>query len=425
MMIAPSRSDGKRVAIVGNMNNNGFALLRYLRDLGADAWLLPFSTDGVGNLAHFAPQNDTWDFDKWSAWIQQLEVPNTSMALLGVHGTLWRPDRRRSINRQLSAFDHFIGSGVAPGLFHTLGRRLDVFAPYGMGIELYGHIEFVHRRQDSVARYMSLGVTRWYQAQGIRETLCCLNAEMSLTKASFDSIGKPFERLAYPMVYNREVAPSQPPAYLVEAIRRMREAELSMFCAARLLWVPDPQINGRTWSSQTKNSDWMFRGLAQFMTQQPGARVVLAVVEYGPDVEASRQLVHDLGLETNVLWLPKMPRREIMLLLDAAHIGIGEFYQDAGVIWGGTGWETLAAGRPLMQSFNFTADGFKAEFGHAPPPVLGVSSAEDLACQIARMHADPVTRQRIGSESLSWFNRNNGIGLAARWLQRATGRAAT
>lgn len=422
MAAGGASAGGGSVAIVGNMNNNGFALLRYLRDLGADAWLLPFNTDGAGNLAHFIPENDTWAFDRWRPWIRPLDVANTSMALLGTDGTLWRPGRRRALNRQLAAYDHFIGSGVAPALFHTLGRRLDVFAPYGMGIELYGHIEFMHRRLKSPARYLSRGIIRHCQAEGIRAARHCLNAEMSLTKASFDAIGKPFERLAYPMLYNREPAPSQPPAHLAEAIARLRGAELSMFCCARLLWVPDPLLKAGAWNRQSKNSDWIFRGLARFLKQQPEARVVLAVVQYGPDVEASQGLVHDLGLDAHVLWLPKMARREIMVLLAAAHVGIGEFYRDPGVIWGGTGWETLAAGRPLMQSFNFTAEGFEAAFGHPPPPILDVGSVDDVARHIAQMHTDAAARRHMGQASLAWFNRHNGIGMAARWLQRATGR---
>lgn len=413
-----------KIAIVGNMNNNGFALLRYLRDLGADAWLLPFNTDGVGNLAHFAPENDTWQFDNWCRWIRPMDVPNTSMALLGSGGTLWRPYRRNALNQHLAAYDRFIGSGVAPALFYTLGRRLDVFAPYSIGIELYGNRGFMDQRLATPVRYLTRRIVQHFQAKGIRATRHCLNAEMSLTKDSFEAIGKPFERLAYPMLYNREVVSAQPSARLAETIARLRSAELSMFCCARLLWVRDPAIKESVWSSQSKNSDWMFRGLAQFLKRRPLARVVLAVVQYGPDTEQSQRLVHELGLANHVLWLPKMPRREIMLLLKAAHIGIGEFYRDPGVIWGGTGWETLAAGRPLMQSFNFTTLGFEAEFGHPPPPILDVSSADDVARHIEQMYVDPAARQRMSQASLDWFNRNNGIGLAGRWLQRAIGRGA-
>ena len=37
-----------KIAILGNMNNNGFSLLRYLLDLNQDADLLLFKDDEIG-----------------------------------------------------------------------------------------------------------------------------------------------------------------------------------------------------------------------------------------------------------------------------------------------------------------------------------------------------------------------------------------
>lgn len=415
--------DGK-IAIIGNMNNNGFAIMRYMRDLGADAYLLPFSTDGQGNLAHFVPEADTWQPGLWQDYIRPLFVPNTTAALFSRHGVMFSRVQCRRLENALQSYAHLVGSGIAPALVGAIDRRLDVYFPYSTGVEFYGGIDFKERMRSSLVRRLVYGWLRRQQARGILAARHCLNAEMSLTRQSLEAMGRQFERLAIPAVYNAEAMPTQPPTHLEPAIRRLATAELALFCCARQLWRRDPDFGEREWQSYTKNSDWMFRGLATFVERHPHARVVLAVVEYGPDVEASRELVHALGLEEYVLWLPKMPRREIMLLLNAAHVGIGEFYRDPGVIWGGTGWETLAAGRPLMQSFNFTAEGFEVEFGHAPPPILDVTCAEDVAQHMARMYADTEACRRIGRESLAWFNRNNGIGLAARWLQRATGQGA-
>lgn len=417
-MSSQQPSGGRKVAIVGNMNNSGFALLRYFRDLGADAYLLPYASDGHGNVSHFSPEADTWHPDRWGSFIRPLDVPNTSRALLGANGTLWSRRARAKLNADLSEYVHFVGSGMAPALFQTLGRQLDIYFPYGTGIEFYGDIEFNRQMHRSMLRRCSHAVIRHLQARGIRSTRHCLNAEMSLTKASFDRIGKSFERLAIPAVYNAEHLPDFVPEGLTSAVARMRASDLSMFCCARLLWVRDPLFGESAWQSFTKNSDWMFQGLAQFLRQHPGSRPLLAVVEYGPDVEASKQLVRDLGLQDHVMWLPMMPRREIMLLLEAADVGIGEFYRDPGVIWGGTGWEILAAGRPLVQSFNFSVEGFTAEFGHAPPPILDVSSVDGLARHLEALYVDPVGRRRIGQQSLAWFNQFNGISLARRWLAR-------
>ena len=52
-----------KIALIGNMNNNNFALMRYFRILGADAHLLLYSNDGKGELSHFKPECDTWDIE--------------------------------------------------------------------------------------------------------------------------------------------------------------------------------------------------------------------------------------------------------------------------------------------------------------------------------------------------------------------------
>ena len=53
-----------KIAFVGNMNNNNFAIMRYFRDLGADAHLVLWADDGRGPLEHFVPENDTWEIDR-------------------------------------------------------------------------------------------------------------------------------------------------------------------------------------------------------------------------------------------------------------------------------------------------------------------------------------------------------------------------
>ena len=53
-----------KIALIGNLNNNHFSLMRYLRDLGFDTYLLLYMEDGKGTNAHFIPENDSWNIDK-------------------------------------------------------------------------------------------------------------------------------------------------------------------------------------------------------------------------------------------------------------------------------------------------------------------------------------------------------------------------
>ena len=81
-----------KVALVGNMNNNNFALLRYLRDLGVDAHLLLFDNE----IGHFVPEHDTWQLAKWQPFIHALPFGNNPRHLLLKSGALIRGSRASS-----------------------------------------------------------------------------------------------------------------------------------------------------------------------------------------------------------------------------------------------------------------------------------------------------------------------------------------
>ena len=410
----------ERIGIIGNMNNNGFAIMRYFRDLGVDAHLLPFSTDSIHNLEHFRPEADTWNIDYWRKYIHALPIPNTSEAVFGKPKRLIRPPSQKLLSDCFKGYSHLIGSGISPAVLQRINRSLDVFFPYGIGIEFYGDIEFKNRRNISVAHRLFYNRLMALQGTGIKQAKYCFNAELSLTKKSFEHIGKQFECLSIPMVYNREeYEVANLSDHAKRAIKAFRAADLSLFSCARQLWVNDRGMSSDDWKMHTKNSDWLIRGLGAFVNDNPDANILLGLVDYGPDVSATKSLISQLGLEENIIWLPKMMRKEILCLLANVKIGVGEFYTTRGTIWGGTGWEVLSSGRPLMQSFNFTKEEFLDNFGYLPPPILDVKSPEDVTKHLETLYQQPKQLNALGVASESWFNKNAGIGLAQQWLDTA------
>ena len=408
---------GLRIAVIGNMNNNGFTIMRYFRDLGFNAYLLPYSTDGTGNLSHFLPEADTWDIDRWKSYILPLDIPNSSRGILhAILSNVWPNKLKKDL---LLKYDFFIGSGATPAIFEALKLKLDIFYPYGVGIEFYGDLEFHKKRKSSLLRGIVNGYIRRLQSKGIRNTRHCINPEMSITKDSFEKIGRSFLQLSVPVVYNREKntqAVLRP--HISAVIKHMKSYELSIFSCSRLRWDKSTLKSeiGENWKSASKNNDWLFIGLAQFIRENPKARPLLICIEYGPDVEVTKKLIGDLGISQNVIWLPILQRREIMLLLQTCDIGVGEFRSDPGILWGGTGWEVLSCGKPLLQSFNFSDASFESEFGYPPPFVLDVKSYQDVAIHLNTLYNDADRFDAITKRVSDWFERYNGIGLAKQWL---------
>lgn len=408
-----------KIALIGNMNNNGFSLLRYFRDLGADAHLFPFNNDGSGSLAHFAPEADSWDIERWQSYIHPLGVDDALSTISGWPKQLRPPPSARSIRDRLAGYDRIVGSGIAPALMRRAGLTLDIFYPYATGIEYIGVPDDlgVADRAGPLKRIM-LNYVRRAQIAGVKRARYCINAELSLTKQKLEEIGKPFQPWAIPMVYYAE-----PPAnallsdQLSGLLRRVRAFDFKIFSHARLMWNRDPALSAADWEIYDKHNDWLIRGFADFKRRNPAASAALVLVEYGPDLPAARALCRELGIEEAVVWLPKMSRKELFLFLSACDVGVGEFVVHDGALWGGTAWEVLAAGKPLLQSFCFTDDGYERQFGHPPPPMLRVGAPGDVVTRLEDIHRDAAARARMGLESRDWFNRYNGIALAGKWLK--------
>ena len=127
-------------------------------------------------------------------------------------------------------------------------------------------------------------------------------------------------------------------------------------------------------------------------------------------------LAEELGIARFIIWLPLMFRKEIMWLLDKVDVGVGEFYDCHGMIWGGTGWEVMAAGRPLVQGFNFEEGEFASTFGYEEPPFLKVRDQQDVLRHLTCLLDDSAYAEQVGLDCRKWFNTHNGTALAMKWL---------
>jgi glycosyltransferase involved in cell wall biosynthesis len=430
-----------KIAFVGNLNNNNFAMMRYFRDLGADAHLLLNSDDGQGTLSHFKPECDTWEIDRWRPFIHPTSIPNAPIAgldlplswlmsgrafvrsQLGAQEGWVPPVSRRQIRAAYAGYDRLVGSGITPAALHRAGRPLDLFYPYAMGVEYLRTGEFTAHFDDrGVGRASLYRAIARRQAAGIRSARHVVNAEASVTEDVLREIGVTPVRMAIPMVYNGNSGPrTEPNDQLKAALTAIDRSDFTVMHHARMMWKRRKGFTAESWARENKNSDWLLRAFARLSAERPAQRPLLLLVEYGPDVEATRRLAQELGITDQIHWLPKMHRREIMFLLSKVSVACGEYYQVPRMIWGGTGWEALASGRPLLQGFNFAPGEFNSIYGYPPPPLLPVSNETDVYRHLLDMADNPGARAEMGTQAAAWFERYNGRGLAKQWLDLLTG----
>lgn len=384
-----------KVAVIGNMNNNHFALMRHLRDLSVDAELLMYQNEPL----HFHPQEDTWHWQRWAPFVKSLPVTNG-----GADALFGKPNK---IAQCLEGYDAFIGNGISPVLFARMRKRLQVFIPYGDGVEfIIEHVfRWRHPRSTLISLYRKVAMERALQS----------SVDVIITANVHPHSMNTYRRLRVdplllpiPMLYPEPVPPVEQVPHLAKYIKRMRESDLVVFSHVAHIWknLPVPHYMGGV----GKRNNWLVEGFARFVKTTPRTTALLCLTDYGRDVPQTRQLIADLGIENHVLWLPQMSRREIMCLLPNADIGGSEF---AGMYWGGCGWEFLASGTPMLHQLHDAESYARPDM--PLPPFFNVNSPEEIA-EVLRAN-DRKTLREIGGSCKRWFDTYQGPTLAKKYVE--------
>lgn len=411
-------------------------MLRYFRDLGYDSDLLLFSNDGHGNSDHFRPECDTWDIKKWSAHILQTSISDDPASMFGfpmayflsarsiIRSMLDRnqpayfPVTRNKIKSTYSGYTHIVASGTSPAILQRSGITLSIFFPYSAGIEWLGDPVFVQKKKSKnpLTRIIVNKVIE-KQSKAIQQATSVIYADKSLTEEAFKKINVAPISLMCPMVYNREILPDKLEDELINRLyQRILQSDFSALSHTRHKWVQPAGISVAEWKTQDKNNDWSILGFAELLRQGIVKKPLLILFEYGEDAHHSKKLCEELNISEYVIWMPKLDRKTIMWIISKVDVGIGEFYELPNMLFGGTGYEVLASGKPLIQGFNFSEEEFSDMYKISYPPLLAVTKPEDVIRHLITIAHSPEIKLKIGSDSRKWFDRYCGIELAKQWL---------
>jgi glycosyltransferase involved in cell wall biosynthesis len=396
-----------RVAIIGNMNNAGFALARYLRDRGFDADLLLYENE----QEHFHPSSDTYDLDymrytrrlSWGAQTRFLKTPAAQ------------------VRRDLAGYEALIGCGMAPALLWKAGMALDIFIPYGWDLWEYPRYRFgpptwiaktwpaVFAQRRGIGRAAVFHMTptndlyegQWRRLAG--ESQRWTEASPVIHGPTYDA-----DRLD-------QMLPRTHWGQEFKAIRA--EAELMVVSHARHVWKIDPS------KPAAKGTHKLLEGWARFRAANPRIEARLVTMEYGQDVGASKELTRELGISDSVVWMPQMSRKDVMVGLLLADIVCGEFqnsWMAAGVFY-----EALVAAKPLMthRIDSLYQDDFPELY-----PVMNAFSPEDVERQLSAYVSDPARYREMGQAGRRWYERHiadAGVAKYVAYLEAKRSRAGT
>jgi len=149
-----------------------------------------------------------------------------------------------------------------------------------------------------------------------------------------------------------------------------------------------------------KGTDRMLRGFAELVRSRP--RALLLVFEWGLELDRSRALIRELGIEQNVRWSLPLPKLRLIDAYRAADVVLDQFLIGT---FGAVAPEAMACGAPVVMAFE---PELHAWCFPEPPPLVDARTAEDIHRTLARLAAEPDERRELGARGREWVERHHG-----------------
>ena len=374
--------------------------MRYFRDLGVDAHLFMYKNE----QELFLPENDTYEIDKYQPYIHVLPLKANTQGLLFL--------KKVELKEMFKDFDSFIGCGMAPAIFLKLGIELDIFIPHDDGLEntVYPELSFKQLFR-SIARSYVVKV----QVKGLQENTKKVIAseiqEVQSDSISRLNLSKKCINKYLLMVYREELKESDE---IREISAILKKYDFIVFSHTRHIWHKRWITNELMEKYGGKGLDKLIIGYGSFIKKNPQSNALLVLFEYGSDVDDAKEIIRELQIEKHVLWLKRMPRKEILQLIDYADIVVDAL---SATMWGGVGWEGLSRGKILMQNIEQSDEEYYKKMGHNLPFIMRANSSKRVEEHLNSFINNREFYIEKAKENSQWFDKYAGLGLAKEYLK--------
>lgn len=384
----------KHIALIGNMNNNFFAITRYLRDMGYDAHLFYRLA-----MPHFQPMADSYTND-YESFCHQVDWLDN-----GFHNA-----DIEEVKKTLRGFDFYIGQGEEAAIAYKAGFNIDVYYPYGSDVYKYAQLPQEYTLQSKLKSLVVGAADRPSYSQMKEGTMAkhlraaIVNARYIFTDATNDEFEAQLNSLRYKGVYKKvpmpfiyypeyeHVVEKALPQNLVEKIGQVKaNHDFVLLYHGRQEWA--------TYHNQftVKNTHHLIQGFAGFIKENPESNACLVMLEYGTDVEQSKQLIHKLEIVDKVYWLPKMYRKELMYVVQNADVCCGEFAHS--FLTFGTVVEAMLMRKPVI---THRVDSYYTSTYPVLYPCYNAREVGEIQKAIESAVNNQTARLQMGNDAYEW-----------------------
>lgn len=153
--------------------------------------------------------------------------------------------------------------------------------------------------------------------------------------------------------------------------------------------------------SQEKGTDKILRAFAK-LRETAKARVILLAASWGKDIHKARDYIKSKGLDSEVIWIEPMPRTMMVDYYRAADIVLDQF--TLATYGGKVLLEAMACGKPVISSFNHHLHTWCLT---EMPPVCSASKEMEIYHWLVDLIHSPQQRQEYGKRGRQWVEQYN------------------
>jgi len=348
-----------KISFIGNILNLAFIFGKFFNIKGHDVKVyidkkLP---------EYYQPRWEHPDLNKLPDWVEIIDV-DYKKQFFGKN--------EKEFIRKLRESDiiHAIGEDV---IWAYLAKRPYVFLSYG------GDLDILPFRKDAKGRIFSYllrkalkKADRVLYAMPLQKQSI---AKLGLTNAIFFPYPDPID-LNFYKPFNEDKR---------KELRSKYNADFIFFHPARQEWTCSDTNN--------KGNDKVFKAFARFIRNSK-ARTIFIAVEKGRDVEKTKTLIIELGIEKYVKWVKPLNKQGLIELLNTADMCFDNF--DYG-FYGIAALEALSVGVPTLLYLD------KSKLiDQDEPPVINTKSSDEIYEKMIELITDKKKLADIGKNSREW-----------------------
>ena len=170
------------------------------------------------------------------------------------------------------------------------------------------------------------------------------------------------------------------------------------FSATRHVWGEDVQS-----LPSNKGNDVIIKVFSKYLKTGVEPNTLLVLIEKGPNVERTKKLIKELGIDSKVVWLTERPRTQLFKYFAGADILFEQF--NTGCFTFGS-LEGMICYTAVFSYIGDTSNTAEHPFYPESPVVFNSKNVEEMTNRVIDLVKNPEKLRYIQEESAKWAWRN-------------------